>query len=360
MRVSVLIAGLCAALLAAAPAVAQDVRVLGRADVRGDGSFAVQWSGSGFEARFTGSSLYAQIDDWGQNIYRIEVDGLEAALELEEGLHTYLLFDGKEGEHTIRVTRRTAVDAGPTYFNYIRADGRLKPTPSPERRMLVVGDDHVTGYGVLGEDERCTFEYATQDHDQAFGAITAEYFGADLHTIAADGRGVVRNYDNSSIRTISELLNTTIPGSDRAWLPYRYQPDIVVVALGASDFWDGDPGDSFDVAYEQLLTDLRRDYPDALIISTLAPQLNGERREAILESINGAIAGRASRGDTNVDFLALPFAAAGRVLGCDWHAGIDSQLEMAGVLAERISDRLNWDIGAHRGGLMLSQLSGGQ
>lgn len=338
------------------PAMAQDVRVLGRADVRGDGSFVVQWSGSGFEAKFTGSEFYAQIDDWGSNIYRIEVDGMEATLDLQEGLRTYQLFDGEDGEHTIRVTRRTAAGAGPTYFDYIRADN-LEPTEAPRRRMLVIGDDNVTGYGVLGEDQRCSFSWTNQDHGQAFGALTAEYFGADIQTIAVDGIGLVRNYGDSEGDTMADLVDRAIPASGRVWLTRRYTPDVVVVNLGAADFWDGDPGEHFDEAYVDLLTDLREDYPEALVLTTVGPQHSGATRTAMVSSIRGAVATRLSRGDENVEYFELPLASDGRVYGCDWHAGVDSQLEMADLLADRLIERLSWVPASEMGALLISSLA---
>lgn len=361
MRYSGFAAAFIAAALAAcavAPASAQDVRVLGRADVNGDGSFAVQWSGSGFEAEFTGSKLYAQISDWGLNIYRIEIDGMEATLELEDGLKTYLLYDGVKGRHTLRMTRRTSADAGPTYFNYIRANGKLRPTEAPERRMLVIGDDNVTGYGVLGESDQCGFSYETQDHGHAFGAITADFFGAELQTIAADGRGLTRNYEDSGAPTMAALLLKTLPDSQRVWSAHRYTPDVVVVDLGTADFWDGDPGEGFDEAYVGLLADLRRDYPDAYVFTSVGPQHYGERRDAMVGSIRGAVAARVALGDEKVEYIDLPLAAEGRILGCHWHAGIDSQLHMAGLLAERISDRLGWDIGGQDDEVLLSQVRG--
>lgn len=363
MRVSGVKTAIGAALMAAAvsaPAMAQDVRVLGRADVRGDGSFAVQWSGSGFEAEFSGSEFFIQADDWGTNIYRIEIDGMEATLEMQEGLHTYQLYDGEEGDHTIRVTRRTAAGAGPTYFDYIRAEGKLRPTEAPERRMLVIGDDNVTGYGVLGEDQRCSFSWSTQDHGQAFGALTAEYLDAELHTIAVDGLGAYRNYGDAEGQTMSDLIGVTIPGSQRAWLPRRYQPHVVVVSLGPADFWDGDPGEGFDQAYEGLLTKLRRDYPDALLLTTVGPQHSGKKRSGMVDSIKDAVAVRASRGDEKIDFFEMPMAKEGRVFGCDWHAGADSHLAMADVLAEQLSERLGWRPASQIDAMLLSRLTGAQ
>lgn len=363
MRVSILRSTIGAALLAAtlaAPAIAQDVRVLGRADVRGDGSFAVQWSGSGFETTFTGSKLYAQIGDWGLNIYRIEIDGMEATLKLEDGLRTYLLYDGVEGEHTMRVTRRTSADAGPTYFNYIRADGKVKPTKAPDRRMLVIGDANVTGYGVLGEDAQCRFSYETQDHGQSFGAITADYFGAELHTIAADGRGLTRNYDDAAKPTLADILKLTLPDEAGRWQASAFKPDVVIVDLGVADFWNGDPGAMFDQAYVDLLTNLRSDYPEAYVITTVGPQHNGKLRDAMVGSIKGAVESVSKKGDDNVEYIELPLAQEGRILGCDWHPGVDSQLTMSSILAEKISDRLDWDSRRDGDKLMVSGLEGAE
>lgn len=361
MRVAGKMAIVGATLMAAsmaAPAMAQDVRVLGRADVRGDGSFAVQWSGSGFEAKFTGSEFYAQINDWGHNVYRIEVDGMEATLDLQPGLRTYQLFDGDEGEHTIRVTRRTSSGAGPTYFEYIRADGVVEPTSAPERRMLVIGDANVTGYGVMGESQSCTFSWDTQDHGQAFGALTAEYFGADLHTIAVDGAGLTRNYANGKTDTMSELVRRTLPSSTRLWKTSNYKPDVVVVDLGVSDFWDGDPGESFDEAYVDMLAKLRRDYPGALILSSIGHQYSGDVRSEMVASIKGAVEARVAAGDEKLEFIDLPLASDGRVYGCDWHPGVDSQLEMANVLALKLKERLGWERQAAFDAVQLSHMAG--
>ena len=344
----------------ATPALAQDVRVLGRADVRGDGSFGVQWSGSGFEARFTGSEFFAQIDDWGHNIYRIEVDGMEATLDLQPGLRTYQLFDGADGEHTIRVTRRTSSGAGPTYFEYIRADGKVKPTKAPERRMMVIGDANVTGFGVLGEDERCSFSWETQDHGQSFGALTAEYFGADLHTIAVDGAGLTRNYADKHSDTLAEVLDVTLPSVQRGWRSSKYVPDAIVISLGVADFWNGDPGEGFDEAYVDMLAKLRRDYPEALVLVTVGPQLNGDTRTALVGSVQGAVSKRVAGGDEKVEFIELPLAEGGRRLGCDWHPGVDSQLGMANTLALKLKELLGWEQKPDLDAMLMSNVTVGR
>jgi hypothetical protein len=69
------------ALAFAGPASAQDVRVLGRSIPDGSGGFTIQWPGSGFEARFRGTTLTASIEDYGQISLNVELDGKISRLD---------------------------------------------------------------------------------------------------------------------------------------------------------------------------------------------------------------------------------------------------------------------------------------
>src|SRR5215470_11376851 len=111
---------LCALALAG-PASAQDVRVLGRSIPGQSGGFSVQWPGSGFEARFRGTTLTASIEDYGQTSFNVEVDGKISRLDLTPGTHMYTLFTGTGGDRTIRITRRTNANAGPTRIGMVRS-----------------------------------------------------------------------------------------------------------------------------------------------------------------------------------------------------------------------------------------------
>ncbi len=333
------------AALSVLPASAQSVRVLGRAAIAGDGTFSVQWPGSGFEATFTGPRLTVTVEDWGDSAYHVEIDGEEAVLELEPGRNQYNIYSGAPGEHTVRVTRKTSANSGPSRFSYIRASGRTHPTRARDRRMLVIGDDNVTGYGVLGEDRTCSFSYATQDHARTFAALAASSFDADLHAIGFDGRGLDRNHGDNPDLTMRELNQVVLPGAPLFWDVSKYQPQVVVVNLGASDFWNGETGDEFDKSYADFLGELRGDYPEALIIAAMGPQLHGEVREAAHNSVKWAVAARQQAGDDKVEFLEFELARQGRVWGCDWHPGIDTQAGMAWDLEDLIHERLGWDVG---------------
>lgn len=320
---------------------AQNYRVLGRSEPVANGGFAIQWPGSGFEVTLTGSKLTAQIEDWGANWLNIEVDGNVTQLALKEGSWEYTLFAGPTGQHTIKVTRRTGTPVGVTRFLDISGDGPILPTEDRTRRILVIGDSVTSGYGIEGESQFCAYSHATQNHDLAYPALTAAAFNADLHTIAADGRGLVRNFSGDD-PTMSEAAWRELPGSTVNWARLAYRPQVIIINLGSADFAAGDPGDGFDAAYVGMLATLRQTYPQAEIYGAIGGMLHGDAYAAARNSVLGAVNTRRDTGDTKVHFIEFSLESSPRRFGCDWHPGLDAHRQMALKLASAITRDLGW------------------
>lgn len=340
-----LIPAIALALISASAAQAQSVRILGRSEPERGGGFIIQWPSSGFEAKFTGKRLTATIDDYGDNWLNVEIDGVASVLDLEEGPTAYTLFHGAAGEHTIRVTRRTSAPSGPTRILDIRSDGPIAPTAMPDRRILVIGDSVTSGYGVEGVDQSCAYTHATQNADLAYPALAAKDFGADLHSVSADGFGLMRNYagQDPSMDTVSWKM---LPGGTSLWPASVYAPQAIVINLGTSDFSSGDPGDAFDAAYIGFLRKLRAAYPEAKIFATFGPMLNGDAYVAARASIFGATEALRKDGDLGVSFIEFSPPQSGRRFGCDWHPGLDAHRAMATRLETAIQKELGWTIGS--------------
>ncbi len=341
-----LLSALAVAASLAGAAHAQSVRILGRSEPIADGGFAIQWPGSGFEVRMRGTRLTAQIEDWGDNWLNIEVDGQVTQIALEEGSWEYTLFDGLAGMHTIRVTRRTGTPTGPTLFRQISADGPIQPTDERMRRMLVIGDSVTSGYGIEGADQHCRYTYATQNHDLSYPALVARAFDADIHSVSADGRGLVRNFAGEE-PPMAEIAWRELPNSDIAWARLAFRPQVIVVNLGAADFAAGDPGDGFDAAYIAMLQKLRETYPQAVIYGAFGGMLQAEAYAAARASIMEAVSGLRKAGDENVHFIEFTLSASPRRFGCDWHPGVDAHVQMAAALQAAIMRDLGWTAASH-------------
>ena len=318
---------------------AQSVRPLGRVDAIDTSSFNIEWPMSGFEARFDGTRLSAVIEDTGKNWLNVEVDGKVQAVSLKEGRHTYKLFSGLEGQHVIRVTRRTGAQEGPTTFASVTALN-LRPTQTLDRQILVIGDSIASGYGVEGDNQWCHFTQETQNAGLAWPALLSRSFGADLQLLSVDGRGLYRNYEGDA-PTMASLMERIVPSEDAVWAG-RYLADVVIVNLGTNDFAAGDPGPRFKDAYVAMLGRLRAANPRATIIATIGGMLERPKLIAAKAAIESAVAVRQAAGDTRTSFVYLDPPSTGRRFGCDWHPGKDAQAYMAQTLQAALTKALGW------------------
>lgn len=339
-----LLAAALACLLGSPQGLAQtaDLRPLGRTTSDPQAGLLVQWPGSGFETRLYGRRLTATISDaYGDNFLNVEIDGVVHVLDLSAGTTTYTLFAGKYGVHDIRVTRRTDALSGQTHILEVRPDGRLEAPRAPERRILAIGGSLITGFGVEGPDQYCPYSHATQNHDLAFPALVAKSFGSDLQTAAVDGRGLVRNYSGAG--TTMETMAWRAAMGQPALQPVEaFQPQVVILSLGVTDFTADTQPPGFAEAYDGLLRRIRASWPDAVIFATFGASLDGERYAAGRAAIEAAVKTRLAAGDTRVEFLELTPPNEGRRFGCSWHPGVDAHRAMARQLQAAIKRRLGW------------------
>lgn len=324
------------------------VRPLGRVERIDPASFDVsgfniEWPMSGFEALFDGPMVSAVIEDTGKNWLNVDVDGKVQAVQLKEGRHAYTLYSGTgsglEGSRTIRVTRRTGAQEGPTTFVSVSAD-RLRASDPATRRILVIGDSIASGFGVEGPNQSCSYTQATQNAGLAWPAQLATSFGADMQLLSVDGRGLYRNFEGNA-PTMASLIWNTVPSQDAIWSGSEFA-DAVIVHLGTTDFAAGDPGPGFKNTYADLLGKLRRAYPQATIIATLGGMLERPKLAAARAAVEGAVSVRREAGDTRTSFVFLDPPARGHRFGCDWHPGKDAHKHMAQTLQAALTRGLGW------------------
>lgn len=325
-----------------------NIRYIGRVDLSDPDRPRFDWSGVTIEAVFGGTSLTVLLDD-GRNLYNVTIDGQPSVLATEPGQTAYTVASGlPDGEHTLRLVKRTEALVGTAAFNGLRLDpGRgLAPLPDPApRRIEFVGDSITTGYGNEGASATCSFTAATQNIAISYAAMTADALGADYMITAYSGLGVVRNYgfaDQLSQGTMFSVFNQTLanePGS--VWDFGRWVPDVVVVNLGTNDFSTNPQPerDLFLRGYTDLLAGIRLRYPQADIVAVAGPIM----LDPATSLIGTAVDQLRRTGDDQIHFVELENTLIiPDDYGCDYHPNVVGQEKMARQLIPAVGDIMNW------------------
>jgi lysophospholipase L1-like esterase len=328
--------------------VAAGVRWFGRVDTT---SMPAQprfsWSGSGFVARFSGTSLAAELAVAGSaQIFKAVVDGSPQAAFTATGQGVRMLASGlAAGTHTVELYRQTEGPQGDTRLVGLTVgDGALMDPPAGAERLIeFIGDSITCGYGNLGAlpDTDC---FPTESHWDTYAAVAGRALGAEVSTIAASGRGIIRNYGGDTGGTMPMVYtravhNTTMPAWD-----FHVEPQAVVINLGTNDISNnkGDPGQAFRDTYQTFLQTIRAHYPHTHIVCIIAPLLSGGELSTIQGHIKAAVDARVAAGDTKVSFFSQIPPQTSDKWACQYHPNAAENQLMADLLVTELKAKLGW------------------
>jgi lysophospholipase L1-like esterase len=328
--------------------IAAGVRWVGRVDTTTDAAHPrFSWSGTGFVAKFMGTSLTAQLTVTGANaIFKTVIDGApQAPFTAGAGSNMLPLAMGLTSDvHTVELYRQTEGPQGETRLMGLTTDGTLMdPPPGPGKLIEVIGDSITCGYGDLGKltDTEC---YTTESHWDTYEAVAARMLGAEVSTIAGSGKGVYRNYPGDMLFTIPMIYGQTLANPSLPAWDFHIEPQAVVINLGTNDISNnkGDPGDPFRDIYVQLLATIRTNYPDAWIIGIIGPLLSGSDLTTIQGHIKDAVDMRTAAGDQKVEFFNMIQPQTSDKFACQYHPNVAENMIMATQLAGELSAKLGW------------------
>jgi hypothetical protein len=328
----------------APPMLEPAIRWLGRV-VKTQSGARFSWPGTGFTARWQGTSAKVTLKTGQVDYFQLVVDGQVKLLTTQQGEHDYDLAQNlTPGEHSVVLWRRTEANYGTVEVTKVDWAGGtlLSPPPPSNKRIEVVGDSISVGFGVECKTQGEAFSYATENNYQTYEAITGRDLGAEVMTMAWSGIGMWRDvgggFDQQMpVRYLRTLGNET---NSPAWDFASYVPGAVVVLLGTNDFAKGDPAQPFVDAYKTFVADVRGRYPAARLYLSHSPMLSGARGTAIAGYLDQVKAARAAAGDNNVAILDFKPPAAD-AWGCGHPNGATHQL-MAEVLKTALKQDLGW------------------
>ncbi|MCY1075347.1 SGNH/GDSL hydrolase family protein [Archangium lansingense] len=340
---------------------APELRFGGRVD-RGDAQGArLAWGGTSLTVRFTGTSLglrlldLPKVEERAPNRFRFSVDGAPFRdLYVGEGRMLYRVVEGlPEGEHVLRLEKETESSVGETQFLGLELDpgAQLLPAPpAPTRRIEFIGDSGLTGFGIEGKNEQCSFNVETQRSSLTWPALTARALGAEATIIAFSGKGVAVNHANDPSPPLPQLYERPLPyREDSRWNFNSWVPDAVVIQLGANDFWKEHPGEErFRNAYRALVDGIRGHYPNAHIVCLLGSgisdsypkDLNARSNARVL--ISGVVESLRQSGDSRVHFAEVPPKLEDEGFGCVWHPSRKTHQRTAEQMTPLLHGLLGW------------------
>lgn len=323
------------------------VTVLGRASMR-DKAIAFDWTNSGIYFRFRGSSITLHFDTpaLGQCLHvQLTIDGRysrAAVVGDTTAVTADALFDGEHIVHCVRINE--VLDGVPLVLNALTLDGdapALLPAPSlPERRMLFIGDSITCGYGNLTRGTGNGFTTTEQDGAHTYAALTAAHFQAQAHFVCISGRGIARNCDNYPAPLIPAFFEQTGISDPTPWDHSQYQPDIVVINAGTNDtVGEEAPVDVelFKASAARFIHRLREVYPNAEILWVYG-MMAGEMHEPLRDTI-------ASLHDEHVHYHKLQSVwEFENEQGASCHPNLRSHHRCAGVLIDKVSELVGWQV----------------
>lgn len=209
----------------------------------------------------------------------------------------------EEGEHTVRIYKRSECQNSRLALVSVACDGRILPVSARQfgLKLEFFGDSVTCGYAVESEDYYENFTTRTENGMKTYANYCANLLNADLSCVSAGGyplyKSIYSEYnhpsDVPSMLSMAEFEYQT--SFEHPWDNWLFVPDAVVIALGANDgsvlsrfttdeqyaeFFNG-----FERAYYDFIQRLYAVYPQTLIVvSDEVIQIDG-RFSAIADQV---------------------------------------------------------------------------
>lgn len=346
------------------------VQLVGRFDERDPAGPKCGWPGCRVIARFWGTQVSARlVDDSGESgpsEWDVAIDGRWSSpkLVLSRTARDYVLArDLPRGKHTVELYKRTEGQDGVTQFlGFDFAGGSLLPPPPRKtRRIEIVGDSDVAGFGyegALGAD--CTtapkWWARFENFRAAWGERLAQKLDAELNAVVFSGKGFYFNIWRPDLETIGVLYPRSNPIDPTSTFDRtRFVPDVEVVSIGGNDYNMGQPEDTgpapldgFTQKARELTAELRTSYPETHIFLMAYAVLTDEyppgrlRRTNVETALKTVVKEHEDAGDARVYFVAPPPSVASELTACDGHGGPEYHERIAQFMAEAIAAKAGW------------------
>lgn len=278
------------------------IAVMGRT-VNTDDSILMAYPAITLRFNYAGAAPTILLSASNENCYfNLSCNGWQPVrIHLKQGDNEIVLPTGRAPDRgwEIELVRRTEAWMGTATFNGIKLpdDGQLLAAPElPERKILLLGDSATCGEFI----ER----FPPENNDNApevinagrsFGILLGKALDAQVHIVSYGGRGVMFDWaGRADTNNAPQYFPLAHPDDPTAlWDHDSYQPDVVLIHLGITDFLtDPVEDDTYVAAYLDLLKDIRTAHPSAALVLAESVGLSNEPgtpRKLLRDQLRGCL-----------------------------------------------------------------------
>lgn len=314
-------------------------RILGRQRIV-DGIPRFSWSNSGieFNAVFDRMTVYFGEYTADQPVmYKIYVDGYEVKASVMGKGVTAVIENVRDRKHKVKILRIS--EGTPlTYIDKIVIFGSKPefsmPEESKQLKLEFLGDSITCGYGVLSSKEQNVYYTHEQDSTKSYAYLTAEALNAEIRTIAISGQGIVHSCgENVGIRFVEFF--EAVSREQGGYKCDGYIPDVFVINGGTNDKLSHVTMDEFVKGGIELLTAIRKMYPDTPIIWMYGAMVH-VFEEGVIKAVQ-----KFNRTDKNTySLIVKSISEYKNQTGANGHPNVNASVRCAGILKRKIAEIL--------------------
>jgi len=319
------------------------------------------FTASGFEVKFYGTSLSVEFITGANPLGKephlyVFVDGENdprkaSLIILDKPKDTYVIADGlTEGEHTVRVLKRSESIDSTTGVTKIETDGHfLEPNALKTRKIEVIAASSSAGFGNLASSSSEPKSTQNSDGLRAYAYLAARMLDAEINIFSASGWPALKGpwTGDNNIPKAYDFVNVY---SDVVWNHNNYEPDVVIINLGTNDWsyittLSGDARAqaiiNFEQAYVNFIQTIHTIHENASIVIVY-----GLMNETNIYTPTLNIVNQANELLPNLDlyYIQLPSVNAADGIGSSNHPSLATHIKAGQSLAEALNEWLDWNI----------------
>jgi len=240
--------------------------------VEKDGMLGIIWTASGIEFNFVGSGVdfsFGPLESDQAAYVAVELDGKRTKYALTTGREHIIAEDLENREHRLNFIRLNTEGADILYLDKVEIEGEnpvIKPAPKEaDLKIEFYGDSITCGYGNLGYDGPGYLAHRT-DGTRTYAYLACKELGAEGRYMGFSGQGIVHAWGGAKGVPFGEFYCRASRTLEDKWDFSRWTPNVVVINGGTNDSSTGVDSDEFILRAKELITALRKEYPEALII----------------------------------------------------------------------------------------------